>query len=120
MTLQLEMITVDSTDAETLARWWAEQLGATVAETHDGWFVILSGGGLPLALAFQKVEEVTPGKNRIHLDLTAEDIEAETGRLADAGATLLGRHGDEDFRWVTMADPQGNQFDVAQASDTAE
>lgn len=114
MTLTVGMITTDTTDAEALARWWAEQTGADVAETNDGWFVIVRGGALPVWLAFQKVEEVTPGKNRLHLDLTASgDVDTEVERLLGAGATLVARRGDEHFRWVTLTDPQGNQFCVS-------
>ena len=67
----------------------------------------------PGLLSFQKVDDPTPGKNRIHLDLTADDLEAEVDRLLGAGATLVGRRGDESFRWVTLADPDGNEFCVA-------
>lgn len=114
MTLTLGMVTIDTTDAESLARWWAEQTGAAVSQANDGWFVVLEGGGLPVTLGFQKVEDPTPGKNRIHLDLGADDLDAEVERLVAAGAGLVGRRGDEGFRWVTLADPQGNEFDVAQ------
>ena len=113
MTLTLGMITIDTTDALSLGGWWAEQTGATVGETNDGWYVMVSGGGLPGLLSFQKVDDPTPGKNRIHLDLTADDLEAEVDRLLGAGATLVGRRGDESFRWVTLADPDGNEFCVA-------
>lgn len=119
MTLTLGMITVDSTDAEPLAQWWAEQTAAAITETNDGWFVVVKGGELPLMLAFQKVEEVTPGKNKVHLDLSAPDLDAEVDRLVAAGATLVERRGDESFRWVTLADPQGNLFDVAAAEQAA-
>lgn len=107
------MVTTDTTDAEGLAAWWAQQTGADIAETNDGWFVIVRGGSLPVWLAFQKVDEVSPGKNRLHLDLSAPDLEAEVERLLDAGATLVARRGDEHFRWVTLADPQGNEFCVS-------
>ncbi|CUR61176.1 conserved exported hypothetical protein [metagenome] len=117
MTLTLGMITMDTTDAMSLAAWWAEQTGATVGETNDGYYVMVSGGGLPALLAFQKVDDPTPGKNRIHLDLTAADLDAEVDRLVSAGATLVERRGDESFRWVTLADPDGNQFCVAAAGD---
>ncbi len=113
MTLKLEMLTIDTTDAEPLAAWWAEQTGADIAETNEGWFVILNGGGLTVPLAFQKVEDPTPGKNKVHLDLSARDLDSEVDRLTAAGATLVERRGDESFRWVTLADPQGNQFDVS-------
>ena len=115
MTLKMAMITTDTTDAEGLAAWWARVTGAEIVETNDGWFVIVKGGGLPVALAFQRVEEVTPGKNRLHLDLTTEDLEGATGHLLAAGATLVERRGDESFAWHTLADPQGNEFCIAGA-----
>ena len=113
MTLTLGMVTVDTHDAVELATWWAEQTGAEIAETNDGWYVMVKGGSLPVVLSFQKVDDPTPGKNRQHLDLTAPDLEAEVDRLLAAGATLVARRGDESFRWVTLADPHGNQFCVA-------
>ncbi|HYH34220.1 MAG TPA: VOC family protein [Nocardioides sp.] len=114
MTLDLGMITIDTTDAESLAGWWATQTGATVTETNGGWFVMVRGGSLPVQLAFQKVEDPTPGKNRVHLDLTSEgDLEVEVERLLAAGAGLVERRGDDSFRWVTLTDPDGNQFCVA-------
>lgn len=115
MTLKLAMVTVDTTDAEPLATWWAEQTGGDILETNSGWYVIVGGGSLPDWLAFQKIGDPTPGKNRIHLDLVAPDLDDEVDRLLSAGASLVERRGDESFRWITLADPPGNQFCVAQA-----
>jgi hypothetical protein len=56
----------------------------------------------------------TPGKNKVHVDLGAADLDAEVERLVGAGATLVGHRGDEAFRWVTLADTQGNEFCVSQ------
>jgi predicted enzyme related to lactoylglutathione lyase len=65
-------------------------------------------------LGFQKVADPTPGKNRLHLDLHVDtDLDATVRELLAAGATLVGDRGDESFRWITLADPQGNQFCVA-------
>ena len=113
MTLTPGMITTDTLDPEPLATWWADQTGASVTENYGGEFVIVAGGSLPFRLAFQKVPDPTPGKNKVHVDFGAADLDAEVERLVGAGATLVGRRGDESFRWVTLADPQGNEFCVA-------
>lgn len=119
MTLTLGMVTFDTSDAESLSQWWATQTGAEITQTNDGWFVVLKGGALPVLLAFQKVDDPTPGKNRVHLDLTTVDLDAEVDLLVSVGATIVGRRGDESFRWVTLADPHGNEFCVAGQHDAA-
>ncbi|MFZ2173515.1 MAG: VOC family protein [Rhodococcus sp. (in: high G+C Gram-positive bacteria)] len=113
MALALVMITVDSTEPGPLAAWWARQTGGVVEQENDGWFYVVAIPGSPQKLAFQKVDDPTPGKNRIHLDLTSDDLDAETGRLGSEGATEVGRHEMGGFRWVTLADPDGNQFCVS-------
>ena len=113
MTLSLAMITVDTLDAEKLAAWWAEQLGGTITETNDGWYVVMKLEGSPILMSFQKVGDPTPGKNKLHLDLMADELEPEVERLLSVGATLVERRGDDNFRWVTLSDPDGNQFCVA-------
>jgi len=114
MTLSLGMITVDTQDAESLGGWWAQQLGGKVLETNDGWFVRISiGEGRPF-LAFQKVDDPTPGKNRLHLDLTTDDRVGEVARLTAAGATVVAEEQMPGFAWTVLADPDGNQFCVAQ------
>ena len=115
MTLSLAMITVDTTDPLPIARWWAEQTGGSIVAENEGWFVTVAlGDGRPM-LAFQKVDDPTPGKNRIHLDLTAPDRAAEVQRLIAAGATLIAEREMPEFSWTTLADPDGNQFCVATA-----
>jgi hypothetical protein len=113
MTLSIGMITIDTPAATPLATWWAERFAAQVVQDFGGDFVILGGGGLPTLLAFQQVDDATPGKNRIHLDLAADDLDAAVDGLLAAGAGLVERRGDEHFRWVTLTDPDGNQFCVS-------
>jgi hypothetical protein len=117
MTLSIGMINFDSSDPVALARWWAEQVGGEVADPYGGTFLLVSGG--PVMLAFQLVDDPTPGKNRLHLDLTADDLDAEVDRLVAAGAGLVGRRGDDSFRWVTLTDPDGNEFCVAGAAEAS-
>jgi hypothetical protein len=74
-------------------------------------------GGLAAAprVLFQLVPEKKAGKNRMHLDVRVgtEDVEAVVGKLTARGATFLhnGRQG--PHTWVTLADPEGNEFCVS-------
>lgn len=120
MTLTPGMITTDTLDPEPLATWWAEQTGASIVQNHGGFFIVVAGGSLPLLMAFQKVPDPTTDKNRLHIDFTATDLDAEVDRLVAAGATLVGRRGEADFHWVTLADPHGNEFCVAPQTEAAE
>lgn len=73
MTLNIGMVTVDSSDPRPLATWWSERLGAPIVEENEGWFIMI--GSTPM-MAIQHVEDPTPGKNRVHLDLVTEDLDA--------------------------------------------
>ena len=119
MTLTLAMVTCDTDAPLPLARWWADQTGAEVRDPYEGSYLLVSGGSLPVVLAFQLVAEPVAGKNRLHLDLFAADLDGEVDRLLDAGASLVERRGDDSFRWVTLKDPAGNEFCVAAAADAA-
>ena len=113
MALKVEMVTFDSTDPATLAGWWAEQFDGHVQEMLPGEFFAVMRPEGP-RLGFQKVADPTPGKNRIHLDFGAPDVDAEVSRLVAAGASEVGRHSiGENFRWVVLTDPEGNAFDIA-------
>ena len=114
MTASIVSITFDSTDPEPLARWWAERFGAEITDNMDGFFLIVAGGSLPTQLAFQKVDDPTPGKNRIHVDIhTDDDLDAEAARWVEAGATSVGKRSAGDFHWFTLTDPDGNEFCIA-------
>jgi len=114
------MVTTDTTDPQKLSLWWGEQLGGTVKafidqksvdphcdEANSGFFIVATPQGL--ALGFQQVADPTPGKNRIHFDLSAPDRTAEVARLVSAGATIVAEY---DF-WTTLSDPDGNLFCVS-------
>jgi hypothetical protein len=119
MRVNYQMV-IECVDAKLLARFWSEALGWTIERETDRMAAlrdpdadpddpfaargrwIFAGGGRP------KLE-----KNRTHLDLilsTVDDREAEVARLIGLGATKLwdGREG--EHTWVTLADPEGNEF----------
>ena len=113
MTLAAQMITFDCDDPERLADWWAKAVDGTVNPVAPGFFVTVNRSEGP-RLAFQKVDDPTPGKNRVHIDFAAANLEAEVDRLVKLGAAETGRHEfGPEFRWVVLADPDGNAFCVA-------
>jgi hypothetical protein len=69
--------------------------------------------GRPRVL-FQQVPEAKTVKNRVHLDVRVgpDRREAEVARLLERGATELWRGAQGPFEWVTLADPEGNEFCV--------
>lgn len=113
MTLTMQTATFDCDDPAALAQWWAEQVDGKVQDVVAGEFVLVVRDGGP-NLAFQRVDDPTPGKNRMHLDFSTDDVEAEVARLVAAGATETARHAFGDFGWVVLTDPAGNYFCVAQ------
>jgi len=117
MTIKVEMVTVDCRDAYALADWWSRQTGGkVVGERGDEFVMVEPGAGGGPTLGFQQVSEPTPGKNRLHLDVTAPDRDLAVERLLGEGALAVARHETPGFTWVVLSDPEGNQFCVSQAS----
>ncbi len=113
MNLALDMVTIDCADPHRLAQWWADAVGGSPSPIVPGEFVVVPRVPGP-HLGFQRVDLPTPGKNRVHLDFTATDPDAEVARLVALGATETARHDlGGGFRWVVLADPDGNAFCVA-------
>lgn len=114
MALTLGMITIDSTDpARSRSGGPNRPAASSSRRTTAGstWWASPAGH----KLGFQKVDDPTPGKNRQHMDLSSPDLDAEVERLVVAGASEVHRENMDGFRWVVLADPQGNQFCVSGA-----
>ena len=81
-----------------------------------GWAMLVPPGGNGLRLLFQRRPKTPTESIPIHLDLNAEDPEAEAERLVALGATLVERKssriGDIEERCIVMHDPEGNGFCV--------
>ena len=119
-------VVFDAAHPASLARFWAAALdGYAVAPYDDEELERLRAKGIndPEDDPSVLVESATPGaprlfftlvpesktaKNRVHLDLRAADVEGEVARLIGLGATEIARVED----WVSLADPEGNEFDV--------
>jgi hypothetical protein len=109
---QWSQVVVDALDPVRLARWWAEVLGYQVlAEKPDEVTIAPSPGTHP-ELVFVAVPDPKDGKNRLHLDLTPDDQDAEVERLLDMGARHVDIGQSRAVSWVVLADPEGNEFCV--------
>jgi hypothetical protein len=109
----LELV-LDCKDPVGLAEFWREALGYRPLYTDANLAVLVpkERGGSPLLL--QAVPEPKAGKNRMHLDMVTDDIEAEVHRLQVLGAHRLDE-GVQSFGgtlWVRMSDPEQNEFCV--------
>jgi Glyoxalase-like domain len=136
-------VTVDAEDPHRLADWWAEALGwdvepqdeqfirtmiaeghATDSDTtsHGGKLVWKEGAAITHPAGrdaaprvyFQLVPEAKAVKNRLHLDLrVGDDVSEVVERLTAAGASYLYDGSQGPNTWITMTDPEGNEFCVS-------
>ncbi len=109
MRMGLQQIVVDCRDPGVLVRFWARLAGGEPVDRERGWsHVELPGIG---RLAFQPVPEGKAVKNRLHLDLAVDDVEAAAARAAGLGATVVGEAvTDDQGSFQAMRDPEGNEF----------
>ena len=91
-------------DLERAAEFWSRALGrrATPDADLDPAYRVLSSGAEEPLLLVQKVEH----DSRIHVDIEADDLEAEARRLEALGARRIA------FvkRWFVMEAPTGQRF----------
>jgi hypothetical protein len=93
--------TLDETIEVDGERWWKT---AAACRSHDG----------RNRLLFQTVPEPKTVKDRIHLDVRAGDErDAVIARCLERGATKLWDGQQGPHTWVTLADPEGNEFCVS-------
>jgi len=122
---RLHDIVFDCRHPASLARFWAGALeGYRVAPYDDEELRRLAESGIddpeddPTVLVegshgqpryfFALVPEGKVVKNRVHLDLAAQDPAAEVTRLVVLGAVTVREY----EGWTQMADPEGNEFCV--------
>ena len=67
---------------------------------------------------FQLVPEAKTVKNRVHLDVRigVDDVERVVAGLTARGAKFLHTGQQGPYSWVTLADPEGNEFCVSRSA----
>jgi predicted enzyme related to lactoylglutathione lyase len=106
-------LTIDCADPQYLSAFYATLLGWQRAESLPGWVQLVAVDG-PV-INFQPVLEPKAGKNRLHLDISVDDIEeAVTAVYRLGGRSLNQRHDYDEGIVMVMADPEDNEFCLVQ------
>jgi hypothetical protein len=131
-------VTFDAADPHALAAFWARVFGRDVEDHCELVDQLVADGRMPAEdrivvngrsafrdvaacgdpsgteprLFFQRVPESKVAKNRVHLDIHVEPDRkaAETDRLVELGAELIGTHDDRGPLTYVLRDPEGNEF----------
>jgi hypothetical protein len=133
-------VTFDAADPGALAAFWAEVLGYIEQPPPEGFAswddwardqgipeerwkdnaAIVDPEGAGPRIFFQRVPEGKTAKNRVHLDVRSApglDADARRERLERECERLLGLGAEKRYEleergqfWITMADPEGNEF----------
>jgi catechol 2,3-dioxygenase-like lactoylglutathione lyase family enzyme len=124
MTTTIAMLTLDCAEVTPAADFWKAALGyEQVAGDGENYAMLQAPDKATAgpALGLGKVEDYQPpawpnphGSKQFHLDLAAEDIDAETERLVGLGATLADPQPGET--WRVLLDPAGHPFCVTNAA----
>lgn len=125
-------ITVDAAGPRALGDFWCEVLGyieQPPPEGFDSWddaldafgidrsdpdraYAIVDPEGKGPRVFFLKVPEGKTAKNRMHMDVKVDqsELRERAAALVAIGATEVAEHDEPEGRWITLRDPEGNEF----------
>jgi predicted enzyme related to lactoylglutathione lyase len=115
MSISVLALSFDAHNAAQLAQFWAEALHRTVNDGATEDFASIAAdtdGRLGPLLMFHKVSEGKTVKNRVHFDLEAAEVLTEADRLRGLGAKQVRSLAENNNRWISFIDPEGNEFDL--------
>jgi len=125
-------VTMDAASPRALGAFWQEVLGYveeppppgfdTWEEALDSFgidrsdpdaaFAIVDPDGAGPRMFFAKVPEPKSAKNRVHLDVNVgkDTMHERSQHLVSLGAELVGEYEEPGGHWITLRDPEGNEF----------
>jgi hypothetical protein len=114
--LKIGNVTFDCENPARVAAFWGAALGYNVQDVNDGFSMVTHPENVRPTLLFIKVPESRTAKNRMHLDVGADNREAEIERLIGLGATRGETHKMPEYgiTWTVLQDPEGNELCVGQ------
>ena len=119
MTSEIWHVTMDCVDPFALGSFWAQALGVALADDDAPGDPEAQVSARGARLLFVRVPEAKSTKNRVHLDVRPAEgnRDAEVERLVTIGASVHEDHRRADGTgWVTMLDPEGNEFCVVRSA----
>ena len=108
---------IDVSDLDQGVAFWTEALDAVdepLPEISSQVYRHLRLPDTEIAVLLQKTDDKKVSKERMHLDLEADDVEAEVRRLEAFGATRWDHQQERGFDFWVMRDPWENEFCVLQ------
>jgi predicted enzyme related to lactoylglutathione lyase len=114
---RLAQFVVDCDDLDRAVAFWSAALDATeepLAESSRHVYRRLRLPDSEVRVLLQRTGDVKAAKNRMHLDLETDDVEAEVQRLEALGATRYDHQQERGHDFWVMRDPWGNEFCVLQ------
>jgi predicted enzyme related to lactoylglutathione lyase len=106
-------VNIDCADADTLRAFYCDALGYRPHANAAHYRSCIPGENTTgPKIVFQEVPEEKAVKNRVHLDLVVDDIEAESVRFVALGATRVSTEPvcEDGGCWIVMLDPEGNEI----------
>jgi predicted enzyme related to lactoylglutathione lyase len=110
---------IDCNDLDRAVEFWAAALGATEERLREPSCHVYRQLRLPdsdVRVLLQHTDDVKASKERMHLDLETDDVEAEVQRLEALGATRWDHQQLRGYDFWVLRDPWGNEFCVLQAT----
>ena len=107
-------VVINAHDHDLLVEFWSNLLDVEAVSSFPPFWTTLAAqreGGVTIPI--QKVPDPTEGRNRLHMDMAVDDIDAVVARVEELGGSFLEDHSVNDFAWKVMADPEGNEFCIA-------
>jgi predicted enzyme related to lactoylglutathione lyase len=115
MSARVSAVTVDCHDPARLAAFWGSLLGRSESPSLPGWRQLGTGEESALRINFQPVSAPKAAKNRLHLDVTVDDMDQAVRLVVSlGGAETAERHDYPEGVVVVMHDPEYNEFCLVQ------
>lgn len=112
MALFVGSTVINVADIERATAFWTAALGYVVRNTEPTFAVLTDPHRRWSNISLQLSDEPKHGRNRVHLDLYADDQQAEVARLEALGAQRIPWDYAPDADHVVLVDPDGNEFCV--------